>query len=160
MTAKAGAITESVSNSSQKSLMVHNIRLIQVTPAKRTIRVIHVIDLVYLFWCRRVGCPPLKLSPQTHSPRTSCPPGQLVLGQLDSVMRETHPIPKVDDTLAQLSGAPLFTKLDANSGFWQIPLSEESGLLTTFITPFGKYAFNPISAELNGMRSTSKPEIN
>ena len=32
-------------------------------------------------------------------------------------MTGTHPIPKVDDTLAQLSGAALFTKLDANSGF-------------------------------------------
>ena len=35
----------------------------------------------------------------------------------ESVMRETHPIPKVEDLLAQLSGATLFTKLDANSGF-------------------------------------------
>ena len=32
-------------------------------------------------------------------------------------------------------------KLDANSGFWQVPLSEESTLLTTFITPFGRFAF-------------------
>ena len=72
----------------------------------------------------------------------------------ESVMRETHPIPKVDDTLAQLSGAALFTKLDANSGFWQIPLSEESGLLTTFITPFGRYAFNRLPF---GIAST--PEI-
>ena len=60
----------------------------------------------------------------------------------ENVMRETHPIPKVEDTLAQLSGAALFTKLDANSGFWQISLAEESRLLTTFITPFGRYAFN------------------
>lgn len=36
----------------------------------------------------------------------------------------------------------MFTKLDATSGFWQIPLSEESRRLTTFITPFGRYAFN------------------
>ena len=27
-----------------------------------------------------MGCPPLKLSPQTRGPRTSCPPRQLVLG--------------------------------------------------------------------------------
>ena len=63
-------------------------------------------------------------------------------GLNENVMRETHPIPKVKDTLAQLSGAALFTKLDTNSGFWQIPLAEESGLLTTFITPFVRYAFN------------------
>lgn len=33
-----------------------------------------------------------------------------------SVQRETHPLPKVD-VLSQLSGAIVFSKLDANSGF-------------------------------------------
>ena len=59
-----------------------------------------------------------------------------------SVKRETHPLPKVDDTLAQLSGAKIFSKLDANSGFWQIPLAKQSHHLTTFITPFGRFCFN------------------
>ena len=53
------------------------------------------------------------------------------------VMREVHPLPKVDNTLAKLCGTKFFTKLDANSGFWLIPLSQKSQLLTTFITPFG-----------------------
>ena len=35
-----------------------------------------------------------------------------------SVLREVHPLPKVDETLAQLAGAKFFSKLDANSGFW------------------------------------------
>ncbi len=35
-------------------------------------------------------------------------------------------------------------KLDANSGFWQIPLSEQSRLLTTFVTPSGRYCFNKL----------------
>ena len=61
-----------------------------------------------------------------------------------SVLRETHPLPKVDETLAQLTGAKVFTKLDANSGFWQIPLSQRSRLLTTFITPAGRYCFNKL----------------
>ena len=51
-----------------------------------------------------------------------------------NVLREVHPIPKVDETLAQLAGAKIFSKLDANSGFWQIPLSDDSRLLTTFVT--------------------------
>lgn len=58
------------------------------------------------------------------------------------VRRERHILPAVDETLAMLEGAKIFTKLDATAGFWQIPLSEESKLLTTFITPFGRYAFN------------------
>ncbi|KAL7861729.1 hypothetical protein SRHO_G00131700 [Serrasalmus rhombeus] len=59
-----------------------------------------------------------------------------------SVLRERHPLPSVEHTLGQLAGARVFSKLDANSGFWQIPLSKESSLLTTFITPFGRYCYN------------------
>ncbi len=62
----------------------------------------------------------------------------------ESVLREFHPLPKIDITLAQLAGAKVFSKLDANSGFWQVPLSTESRLLTTFITPFGRFCFNKL----------------
>ena len=58
-----------------------------------------------------------------------------------SVKREKHLLPKVDHTLGQLAGAKVFSKLDANSGFYQIELSKESSPLTTFITPFGRYYF-------------------
>ena len=53
-----------------------------------------------------------------------------------------HPLPKVDDTLSQLAGATVFTKLDANIGFWQVKLDERSKDLTTYITPFGRFQFN------------------
>ena len=59
----------------------------------------------------------------------------------ESVLRERYEMPSVDYTLGQLAGAKIFSKLDANSGFWQVPLTEESTLLTTFITPFGIFAF-------------------
>ena len=55
-----------------------------------------------------------------------------------------YPLPSVDETLAQLAGAKVFSKLDANSGFWQIPLPSASHLLTTFITPFGRFCFNKL----------------
>ena len=38
----------------------------------------------------------------------------------------------------------IFSKLDANCGFWQIPLADSSRLLTTFVTPFGRYCFNKL----------------
>ena len=60
----------------------------------------------------------------------------------ESILREFHPLPSVDHILAQLSGATMFSKLDANSGFWQIGPSPESAKLTTFITPFGRFCFN------------------
>eukprot|EP00731_Ephydatia_muelleri_P038245 Em0690g2a len=62
----------------------------------------------------------------------------------ESVLRENFPLPKVDENLAQLSGATVFSKLDANCGFWQIPLAKHVQLLTTFITPFGRYCFTKL----------------
>ncbi len=59
-----------------------------------------------------------------------------------AVLHEPQPLPKVEDTLAQWSGAKVCSKLDANSGFWQIPIEEKSRHLTTFITPFGRFCFN------------------
>ena len=60
----------------------------------------------------------------------------------ESVRRERHIMPSVEQTLAQIGGATVFSKLDANSGFWQVELARESALLTTFITPFGRFCFN------------------
>ena len=60
----------------------------------------------------------------------------------ESVCRERHILPSVEQTLAQIGGAKYFTKLDANSGYWQIELDPESAKLTTFITPFGRFCFN------------------
>ena len=62
----------------------------------------------------------------------------------ENVLRETHPPPGIDETLAQLTGATVMSKLDANSGFWQIPLAQESREITTIITPFGRYCFNKL----------------
>ena len=60
----------------------------------------------------------------------------------ENVLRETYPLPKIDNLLAQISESKIFTKLDCNSGFWQEKLDEQSRLLTTFITPFGRFCFN------------------
>ena len=53
-------------------------------------------------------------------------------------------IDMVDETLALLSGATVFSKVDANSGFWQIPLADESQHYTTFISSFGRYQFKKL----------------
>ena len=49
------------------------------------------------------------------------------------ILRDVHPIPPTEQSLG---------KLAANSGFWQIKLAEKSKLLTTFITPWGRYCFS------------------
>ena len=50
-------------------------------------------------------------------------------------------MPTTEQTLAKLAGAKIVSKLDANSGFWQRKLSLNSKLLTTFITPWGRYCY-------------------
>ena len=58
-------------------------------------------------------------------------------------LRSTHhPLPKINNLLAQVSESKYFSKVDAKSGFWQQKLAPESRLLTTFNTPFRRYCFN------------------
>ena len=51
----------------------------------------------------------------------------------DCILGEVHPLPKVITlmkNLAQLAGVQVLSKLDANCRFWEIPLSENSRILT------------------------------
>ena len=50
-------------------------------------------------------------------------------------------MPTTEKTLAKLAGAKVVTKHDANSGFCQRKLNPKSKLLTTFITPWGRYCY-------------------
>ncbi|GFO17503.1 polyprotein [Plakobranchus ocellatus] len=58
-----------------------------------------------------------------------------------AIKREHHPLPTNEEITTRLTGAKEFSKLEANSGYWQIPLDEDSQLLTTFNTPQGRYCF-------------------
>lgn len=58
-----------------------------------------------------------------------------------AIKREHFQLPTIDQITSKLSGAKFFSKLDANSGFWQICLDEESSKLCTFATPYGRYCF-------------------
>ncbi|XP_031330692.1 uncharacterized protein K02A2.6-like [Photinus pyralis] len=59
-----------------------------------------------------------------------------------SVQSERMILPEISESLALIEAeAEYFSKLDAASGFYHIPLDTNSQLLTTFITPFGRYAF-------------------
>lgn len=59
----------------------------------------------------------------------------------DAVNRERYILPTLEDVALKLAGAKVFSKLDASSGYWQIPLEPESSRLTTFITPSGRFCF-------------------
>ena len=54
-------------------------------------------------------------------------------------MREHYPLPTIEDISSRLAGAQVFTLLNVKQGFWYIKLDEQSSLLTTFNTPFGRF---------------------
>ncbi len=56
-----------------------------------------------------------------------------------AIQREHYPLPTIEEIATRLYGAKVFTVLDVRNGFWHVPLDEESSLLTTFNTPFGRY---------------------
>ena len=70
-----------------------------------------------------------------------------------AIKREYYQLLKFEEITSRLSGTKLLTKLDANKGYRQIPLDEESIRLTTFNTPFGRYQFAKF---LNGVYQHKK----
>ena len=58
-----------------------------------------------------------------------------------AIQRPHYPMRTLEDTLPELVGAKVFSKFDLRSGYWTIPLSEESSYFTTFYTIFGRYRF-------------------
>ncbi|KAG9282090.1 hypothetical protein AMEX_G700 [Astyanax mexicanus] len=76
------------------------------------------------------------------------------LKRLKAVKRERFMLPTLEDIAPKLSGANVFSTLDASSGFWQISLEASSRKLTTFITPVGRFCFKRLPFGI-----TSAPEI-
>ena len=59
---------------------------------------------------------------------------------LNSALTRCHlPMQTIGDILPELGKAKIFLKLNCLNGYWQIPLDEESSLLATYGTPFGRY---------------------
>jgi hypothetical protein len=59
----------------------------------------------------------------------------------NSIIPDPYPLPRIDDTIDHLSNQKIFSVVDAQKGFWQIPVFEEHQERLAFITPFGKYQF-------------------
>lgn len=57
-------------------------------------------------------------------------------------VKERYPIPVIEDEIARLSGQAWFITLDLMSGYYQVPISEQSKHLTAFVTPDGQYEYN------------------
>ena len=47
-------------------------------------------------------------------------------------VKDSHPLPCICETLGSLTGAAHYSTFDMNSGFWQVPMDEESKQYTAF----------------------------
>ena len=54
------------------------------------------------------------------------------------IMREHYPMPTVEEVAAHMPGATVFSCIDASSGYWQIPLDEESSYLILRTIPLSE----------------------
>lgn len=74
--------------------------------------------------------------------------------------KDHYPMPRVDDQLDLLAGNTMFTSLDLASGYYQIPISEESRPKTAFVTPDGQFEFNRMPFGLVNAPSVFQRTIN
>ena len=56
-----------------------------------------------------------------------------------AIQREHYQLPTIEDITTRLHGGRVFSILDVRCGFWHVSLDEQSSLLTTFHTPFGRF---------------------
>lgn len=55
--------------------------------------------------------------------------------------KDCFPLPLIEDQLNNLSGNRFFTSLDLASGYYQVPMAQESRRYTGFVTPDGHFEF-------------------
>jgi hypothetical protein len=56
-------------------------------------------------------------------------------------VRDSYPLPRMDECIESLGDAKILTTLDCNSGYWQIPVRPEDREKTTFTSHEGLYWF-------------------
>ncbi|KAL0148221.1 hypothetical protein M9458_056453, partial [Cirrhinus mrigala] len=69
--------------------------------------------------------------------------------RLDVTIKESHPLPQVDDTLDRLSGARVFSTIDLTAGYWQTPLNPNDKEKTAFSTGTGLYQFRMMPMDIS-----------
>ena len=59
----------------------------------------------------------------------------------EAIRRERLLMTTIEEVVADMPQAKVFSVYDATSGYWQVKLDEPSSKLCTFNTPFGRYQF-------------------
>jgi transposase InsO family protein len=67
---------------------------------------------------------------------------------------DNYPFPRIPDLLRTTKGASYFATLDLRSGYWQIPIEENSKSITAFRCPNGLYEFEVMPFGLTNAPAT------
>ena len=59
-----------------------------------------------------------------------------------ATVKDAFPLPRVDDSLAALSGSRWFSTLDLPSGYWQVAMDANTQEKAAFVTPSGLYEWD------------------
>ncbi|KAI8733312.1 Retrovirus-related Pol polyprotein [Biomphalaria glabrata] len=59
-----------------------------------------------------------------------------------ALKREHFKLPTLEAVMPQFLNAKIFSKLDVKEAYWHVRLDEKSSLLTTMITPYGRYRWS------------------
>ena len=78
----------------------------------------------------------------------------------DVTVKDTFPLPLVEDCLDTLAGNIWFSKLDANSAYWQVQVKEEDRKKTAFFTKFGLFEHVKMGFGLTNAPATFSRVIN
>lgn len=69
-------------------------------------------------------------------------------------VKDTMPLPIIEDLLTTMAGATVFSTLDLFSGYWQVPMEPGDISKTTFVTKLGTYAFTVMPFGLTNAPAT------
>ena len=71
-----------------------------------------------------------------------------------ATVKDAFPLPRVDDSLAALSGSRWFSTLDLASGYWQVAMDVNTQEKAAFVIPSGLYEWNVMPFGLCNAPST------
>ena len=75
-------------------------------------------------------------------------------------VKNSYPLPNIEEILGHFSKAKYFTKIDCFSGFYQIKLDEQSAKYTAFACDFGLFEYNVMPMGLQGAPGTFQEAVN
>ena len=61
-----------------------------------------------------------------------------------AIIRETHPLPTLEEMWPQIAGGAVFSILDIKDAFYQLEVAESSRHITTFITKRGLFRYTRV----------------